>query len=120
MKRTSKITALILVLLVASLAMGCNAPRVQIDAKTTAAAALATNLVMVWTAADVDKDGTINHAELAAAALRTLNEISRAYPDVAHWEGRMKTEQGRQEFVEALIVLYVQYATPEPAPTPTP
>lgn len=115
------ITFLALILLVASLlAQGCSAPKVQIDAKTSAAVALTTNLVMTWTVADTDRDGSLNHVELAAAGLRTLNEIARAYPDKVTWEGRMRTEQGRQEFIEAIIVLYIQYTAPLPTSTPAP
>jgi hypothetical protein len=120
MKRNTVILLVLVLLLATLVAGGCSAPKVQLDQKQAQALALAVNLVTIWSAADTDKNGDLNHAELAAAGLRTLNEIARAYPDKIKWEGRMKTEAGRREFVEALIILYVQYTSPEILPEPTP
>lgn len=98
--------SLLLIIAIAALCMGCE--KMKFNAQEQAAF----NIATTWAAADSDSDGSMSHSELVAASLRTLNEIAKAFPDKVKWEGRMKTEAGRIEFIEALIALYLQYTAP--------
>lgn len=66
-------------------------------------------LVGTWKNADADGDGTIEHDETIAAGTRTMTELSKIVPGGVKWEGKMKTQEGREEFVEEFISLYDKY-----------
>lgn len=74
-------------------------------------------IIMIWSAADGNDDGTISHSETIAAGLKTMSKLAKAFPDKVKFEGSLKTDDGREAFIEKVITLYEE-ATTESAPTP--